>query len=286
MTQIEEDISTSIAAVLVDTSGGVLVDLVSTDYESYYSTLTPIPDVEKHVENADSEELYGGEFWLVDLHLCEETGALFACDADGNVHTNASGTWKIEPVTKAGLRVIRCFPDGSVFTAGTDGIVYLRERESWTAISESFGQWITGMDGRSQADLTISGDAGLVAQYIDGEWNIVELPTDITFNAVLALKDEYLVGGCKGTLFHGQGGSWKDLTSGDADIHDLVLYQDQIWIACGTRGVGQLVDGSIEIVRDTFAAFVLHAAGNYLALAGNNIAMRFDGERYKGRRYG
>lgn len=286
MAHIEEDISTSIAAVLADPNGGILVNLISTDFESFYSTLTPILDVEDVVENAVSEELYGGEFWLVDLHRCEGTGALFACDSDGNVHTNASGIWKIEPVTDAGLRVIRCLPDGSVITAGTDGIVYRREEESWSAISQSFGQWITGMDGRSQNEITISGDAGLVAQYHRKEWHIVDLPTNSTFNTVLALPDAYLVGGSKGTLFRGDGESWVDLTSGSADVHDLAIYKEQIWVACGTAGVGQLMDDSIEIVRDTFAAFIIHAAGNYLALAGNDIAMRFDGERYKGRRYG
>ncbi len=195
-----EDASTSVAAVLADDSGAMLVDVVTTDYESFYSALTPVTDVVQTLENEATDELYGGNFWILDLDRRDQDGAIFACDDDGCVHTNASGDWAIEKVSQQGLRSIRCLPDGSVFTLGTDGIVYRRDDEQWVKASESFGVWLTGIDGPSKDSFTICGDTGLLAQFKDGVWNTVEVATDATLNAVLWNGENYLIGGARGLL--------------------------------------------------------------------------------------
>ena len=64
-------------------------------------------------------------------------------------------------------------------------------------------------------------------------------------------------------------------------------HRGEVWSACGSAGVARVApDGSVEIMRNTFAAFSIHAAEPFIAFAGNLTAVRFDGTEWKGRRYG
>jgi hypothetical protein len=286
MAEPDDDLTRSVAAVLTEPGGGILVDLVTTDYESFHSVLTPIPDIASPESNAESEEAYAGPFWLIDIDRAAN-GALYACDGDGNVHTNRSGVWTVEPVSPGkGLRVVCALPDGTVLTAGTEGVVYRRGAEAWTAISPSFGQWITGMGGRTGRDLAVCGDNGLVAVLSGDTWTTPMLPTDATLNALIAVGEEFLAGGQNGTLFRGNAEAWADLSGSGHDIHGLAVREGMVWAACGSAGAATLAeDGAIEVVRDTFAAFCVHSAGPHIVFAGNLTVARFDGATWKGRRY-
>ena len=265
----------------------MLVDLVTTDYESYWSALTPISDIAQIASNEVSVEIYKEDAWLIDMHRAGN-GAIFACDGDGSVHTNVSGGWAIEPVSPGkGLRVIRCLDDGSVFTAGTEGIVYRRDPEGWVAASDPLGQWITGMAGTDAAHLAVCGDGGLVAVLDPSGWTVVDLPSNATFHCVLVVAEGYLVGGASGALYRGASEGWEDLGGSGFDIHGLARRRGEIWAACGAAGAAQLEpNGTLSIQRSTFAAFCIHASGDYLAFAGNLTAVRYDGAEWKGRRYG
>lgn len=283
----DRDLTQSIGCLLTEPGGAMLIDLVTTDYESFWSVLTPLPDIADTTENAASVEAYKEEAWLTDMHRAPD-GALYACDGEGNVHTNVSGSWQIEPVSPGkGLRVIRCLADGAVLAAGTAGIVYSRQPAGWVAISGPLGQWITGMDGSSGSSLAVCGDAGLVATFDGAGWTVVDLPSNATFHSVLALPGGYLVGGASGALYRSTADGWEDLGGSGFDIHGLARRETEIWAACGSAGVALMEpDGTLNIVKSSFAAFCIHASGRYLALAGNLTAVRFDGADWKGRRYG
>ncbi|WP_225028922.1 hypothetical protein [Xinfangfangia pollutisoli] len=283
----DEDRSQSVAAILAGSDGSLLVDLVTTDYEYFESHLLPITDIDDEGDPDDDGEppFYHCENWLTGL--CRSpSGFVFACDADGNVHHNAAGRWVQEPVTPGqGLRVIRALPDGTILTAGTAGTVHLRGAAGWASLGDSFGQWITGMDGSSAEDFAICGDGGLLALRRGARWERPELPTDGTLNAVLALQGSYLVGGAGGVLFRGAGDVWLD-QSGEIGIHGLARQGNTVWAACGTEGAATIAaDGRVEIVNDNFAAYALDAAGKFVAFAGNDMAVRFDGADWLGRGY-
>lgn len=281
-----DDLSTSVGAVLIERGGAMLVDVVTTDYERFASSLIVLRNIDEQVVGEPSDEIYRGSFWLLDMHR-SAAGAIYAGDADGNVHTNASGSWMVEPVTPGlGIRVVRCLPDGSVFAAGAAGTVHRRDPDGWVPVSENFGQWITGLDGRSATDLVVAGDAGLVAQLSGSNWERIALPTDITFHAVLAFGGDYLVSGASGALFAGSGPNWQDRTSTSSDLHAMSIYESDVWIACGSDGVGRLGADGIENVRHTFAAYVMHAEGSFICFGGNDVVARFDGTNWRGRRYG
>ena len=279
--------SQSIVSIVAEPSGTLIVDLVTTDGESFFSVLTPLRDIAETRANMPSDELYNGAFWLVDVCLSPE-GHIYACDAEGNVHTNASGAWQVEPVTPgAGLRVVRVLPDGSVFAAGNAGTVHRRSPDGWLAVGESLGAGITSLDGRSADDLAICGDAGLVAVLSGDRWTRPDLATKMPLNTVLAQAEGYMVGGAGGALFRSVGGVWNRLGGSSLDFHGLVSYRGEVWSACGSAGAARVApDGSVEIMRNTFAAFSIHAAEPYIAFAGNQTAVRFDGTEWKGRRYG
>ena len=280
------DLSITVGAIVVEEGGAMSADVVTTDYESFSSSLVILRNIEEQVVDAESEEFYGGSFWLLDLDR-SANGSIFAGDADGNVHTNASGEWTVESVSPGfGIRVVRCLPDHTVFAAGSEGIVYVRTPDGWAAASANFGQWITGLDGRTASDLVIAGDSGLVAQFDGTNWTRIELPTDVTFHAVLSFENEYYVCGASGALFSGSGLVWQDRTSLRSDLHGITNYDGEIWLACGSDGAGRLGPNGLEIVLNTFAAYSVHSAGHYLGFAGNGSVVRFDGTNWHGRRYG
>lgn len=193
--------------------------------------LTPIPDIADPTEGRPSQQTYAAEAWLTDISR-DTHGALFACDAEGFVHSNVSGEWRTESVSPGkGLRVIRCFADGTVMAAGTAGIVYRRGPEGWVAASPPLGQWITGMDGSSGAQLAVCGDERLLVTLDGRGWTPVELPSKATFHCLLALPDGYLVGGAAGALYRGAGEGWKELGGSSHDIHGLALRDGEIWAA-------------------------------------------------------
>ena len=96
----EEELSRSIAAILCDAGGALLVDLVTTDYESFQSVLTPILNIAETVTAEPSVETYRVPVWLTDLCRAPD-GKIFACDAEGAVHHNLAGDWAIEQIGRA-----------------------------------------------------------------------------------------------------------------------------------------------------------------------------------------
>lgn len=287
MQQAEDtELSRSIGAVVVDPRGALLVDLVTTDGESFFSALTPLRDIAANVTDEASEELYKGAFWLVDMCRSAD-GHIYACDADGNVHTNVSGAWVSEPVTPGkGLRVVRVLADGSVFAAGATGTVYRRRADGWHAVGGDLGAAITGLDGRTEHDLAICGDAGLVATLSGERWSHATIG-EAPLSCVLAVEGGYLVGGPHGALYRGVDGAWRRLGDSSFDFHGLASYRGETWAACGSAGTARVSsDGGVEVMRSTFAAYSIHAAATYIAFAGNLTAVRFDGTDWKGRRYG
>lgn len=283
-----EGLSRSANAALVNAEGKLLVNLVSTDGEYFESHLFPVDfDAdEDEDDDEDTDAIYSCDGWLVGL--CGEPGGnLFACDADGNVHHNASGSWLVEPVSPGrGLTAIRILRDGTVLAAGTAGIVFARGKTGWTALGTAFDGAITGIDGLSIRDFTICGAAGLIAQRRGDEWIRPKLPTDAQVNCVLATDDGYLAAGVGGALFREREGSWENLSKPGPDIHQLAIRHEEVWAACGSAGAARIAaDGGVTIVRDSFAAYDIHAAGDYLGLSGNDIAVRFDGTDWFGRSY-
>ncbi len=283
MAEIErDDLGKSVGAILLNENGALLNAVVATDGESFYSVLSPIPDIAAAVFQTDVPGIYSGNFWITAFDR-DRNGNLFVADADGRVHTNLTGSWTIENVTLGkGLRTVRCLPDGTILTAGTSGTIFRREPTGWLPMNEPVSQWINDIDGAGELDFVAVGDAGLVLKRVGTGWDRPEIPTNATLHGVLSLGKDYLVCGAKGAIFRSDGTAWRDLSFGSVDLFGMREYRQEIWIACGTDGAGVLTDDGIEARRQTFAAYSIDTAGQFIAFAGNNIVVRHDGSAWHG----
>ncbi|MET0596687.1 MAG: hypothetical protein ABWZ57_02340 [Mesorhizobium sp.] len=286
MAQDPEEHTTSVDDVLIDKDGRIQCMVVMSDGENFHSIVAEIADISVRKAGGRANKLYRGDFWLTAMARTS-SGAFLLTDSTGRVHTNLSGAWAIENVSPGhGLRCLWVSPEERIYCGGTDGIVYERVSGGWVAISPSLGNWLTAITGQDHSDLLAVGDNGLVARFDGASWTGVDLGTNVNFNATLLdTAGDYLICGTRGTLFRGRGDAWVDISSGETNLFDLVTFANSVWVACGPGGVGRLTDSGIEIVKDTFAAFAVDAAGQFLAACGNNIVGRFDGENWFGYRY-
>lgn len=274
------------AGVVLQPSGEILVNLSATDGENYYTMLSAIPDIEQPARGEGAEAVYEGEFWITALTQAPG-GAIYACDADGNVHDNATGEWRVTSVAPDGLRAIACLPDGTLITGGTGGLVYRLDAGGWRAMTPNIGVWINALAGQSAQDFAAAGDKGALWRWRgDGPGQRIELPTDASFRGLLRAGADYLACGENGALFRGAGEDWTDLTVPGHDFYDMACYGAEVWLACGAAGAGRLTDGRIEIVRDTFTAYNICSAGRFAAFAGEGSVIRHDGKAWLRRTYG
>ncbi|WP_149141264.1 hypothetical protein [Gemmobacter caeruleus] len=283
---MSDDADWTVTGLLLHPGGQILVNLTATDGEDFYTMLSEIPDIARPAEGGPAEAAYEGQFWITALAQGPD-GAVYACDADGHVHDNASGTWRVTPVAPDGLRAIACLPDGTVITGGTGGRVYRLDARGWRAMAPDLGIWINALAGQGAQDFAAAGDEGALWLWRgEGPGRRVDLPTDATFQDLLRDGAGYLVCGDNGALFRGAGEDWADLTATAHDLYEMARYGDEVWLACGEAGVGRLTDNGIEIVRDTFIAHGIRTAGRYAAFAGGPSVIRHDGEIWLRYSYG
>jgi hypothetical protein len=130
------------------------------------------------------------------------------------------------------------------------------------------------------------GDEGLAMQFDGSTWSPLGAPSKLNLHGVLVHGKQLWLCGAKGTLLCREGTKWIDYSDHKEDIFGMAIRGKDIWLACGTRGAGMLVNNKIKIMRDTFAAFTICAAGDYLGFAGNDTVVRFDGKAWEGYGYG
>lgn len=277
----------TIGDMLLASDGALLACVVTTDYESFHSALNPIADIATPMSGGQLPALYQGNFWLTGLAMAGN-GAVYACDADGTVHDNATGAWRQRPVSPGkALRTIACLADGSVLTGGTGGVVYRsRDGQPFEALSPGLDTWINDFAGSSADSFVVAADGGVLVQWQGGQATRVPLATDATLNAAFLDGDRYLVAGARGLLLRGTGDAWDDITSTDADLFGIARYGREIWLAAGPGGVLRLNGDRLEQVRKTFVAHRIRGGERFVAFAGDNLIFRHDGVAWPGYRFG
>lgn len=282
----DDDYTTTVSGVIVDDTGAMICLLSMYDGESHYCRLTPIADILQPPPAGEVATIYDYRGWITDLFTSTD-GTLLCCDASGNVHVRRDMEWSITRTGAESLRAIWASNGNTIFAVGTDGLVWSNLGGEWQPISDNFGVWLNDVVGLRDDRIMVVGDSGFAASWNGETWTAVDLPTSGNLNAVHPLNEtDWIVGGSGGTLFRGSGDTWTDLSAPLDGVFGFADSQGELWLACGSSGVGILSpDGSVEMMRDTFAARRIHAAGVYIAFAGNDIAARYDGQNWKGRRF-
>lgn len=282
----ESDNTTTAGGVLVDQKGRMLTLVVKTDYESFFSSLSPMEDIASPQSTNSVPSIYSGDFWLTDIDIDGE-GKLWVTDADGRVHTNLTGEWSIESVSSEALTVIKCLTDGTVLAGGTSSEVFVRSDDGWDRMGDVLRARINDIAGMSSKNVAVVGDGGFLATFDGNVWTEVALATNVKLNGIVALRDQrFLACGDRGALFVGRDNEFLALPPVDEKMFKLIYWNDEIWCACGTGGAGRLdQEFNLEIMRNTFAAFRLHSSGGFISFAGHDIVVRFDGKKWAGFKY-
>ncbi len=277
----------SIGGLLLDPGGAILACIVTTDYESFHSALRPIPDIAVPMSGGEIPAAYQGNFWITGLARAP-SGAIYACDADGSVHDNATGPWRVTALSPGqGLRAIACLGDGTVLTGGTSGVVYRSLPDGgFEALEPAPGQWINAFAGKGRDDFVVVADGGTAVRWDGGGASSIDLATDATLHDVLLDGSTYLIAGPNGLLFRGAGEVWEDISRGSDAYFELARYHGKLWAAAGPGGVLDLTDAGAEPVRQTFNAYRIRTAGRFAAFAGDNLVVRHDGEVWSGYKFG
>lgn len=277
----------TIGDMLLDPGGAILACVVTTDHESFHSALNPIPDIATPMTGGQLPAAYQGSFWLTGLARFG-SGPIYACDAEGNVHDNAAGSWRQRPVSPGkALRAIECLPDGTILTGGTSGEVF-RSRDGgvFERLLPEAGSWINAFAGTDAENFVVAADDGVLLQWQGGTGRQIDLATDVTLNAAFWDGGSYLVAGAKGLLLRGSQDAWDELGGSDADLFGIARYGDEIWLAAGPGGVLRLVGDELAQVRKTFVAHRIRGTDRFAAFAGDNLLFRHDGAAWPGYRFG
>ena len=150
----------------------------------------------------------------------------------------------------------------------------------------SLGNTILCIAGSSSSDLYASGEGALFWHYDGRQWTQIQLPTNAILVGLLVLSSgDILVSGSAGTLFRGSGLTWTDVSQRGRDFYKMAFYRKKIHIAGGGQGVFTFDGATVSNLKGSFPVYRLSSNGSYLALAGGNSAVRYNGSDWDGPDY-
>lgn len=280
-----EDYSVSCDGVALSANGVLYSIVVYTDGEGYNSYVYRDSDVAEESGPNVQTELLDVQLWLTDIWL-SETGTLFVSDADGSVHRYDGAEWVITSVSPRAITTLWGFSDEEIYAGGREGIVYRFDGTIWSPISAPLGETLFSIRGSSSRNLYVCGEAALLWHYDGGEWISIVLPTNRGLvDLLLVTPNDVLACGPSGVLFRGAGTEWADVSQSGHDLHALALYRGLIYVAGADEGIFTFDGTALTNVKDTLTAYSLVARGDYLAAAGDTLAVRFDGVDWFGPEY-
>ncbi|ESY73600.1 hypothetical protein X743_11870 [Mesorhizobium sp. LNHC252B00] len=264
-------------------NGTIFTAVVYYDGESFYSYVVEEPDVSR--DDVPTASILEKPCWFTSIWR-SKSGRIFVPDDDGKVHAGSGSDWTESQVSPDPLTTVWGFGDDSVYVGGSDGVVYHWDGAQWSAISRPLGDTIQCFGGVSSNDLYVAGEGALFWHYDGREWTQVPLPTNAILVGLLALSStDVLVSGSDGALFRGSGLEWSDVSQSGRDFYEMAFFRKTIYIAGGGQGVFTFDGLTVSNVKDSFPVYNLSANKKYMALAGGNSAIRFDGTDWFGPDY-
>lgn len=277
--------SVTVTGAVVDLEGKVYAVVDNYNGEAHFSILSQENDVTGGDPDERGITIYENETWFTDLWRADE-GIFFITDADGVVHIGGDDNWTVHKVSERALNVVWGLSVDSVFVAGDMGIVYHWDGSDWNQISDPLGAPILCIQGFSEDLIYVTGEAALLWYSKRGSWTQVALPTNSILAGLLVLsEDQVLIAGSNGTMFRGSEQTWQDISVSGSNLFDLQLFQNEIYVASGADGVFMLKDDDLVPTKDNISAYKLEANSKFLAVAGDNLAARFDGSDWFGTFY-
>ena len=279
-------------------------------------------DIDKRIiiflrEHVEGERLYSRDMRGFERLHCasplKPKSQLVAIDAMGNPIIFGAGDSDFEeelvstptgPI-RGGVRNIRTIGDHVYVVSGRRGVCRRVGKEQWESLCPALGFKVEGVKRREQKKLDkqtegwgfddvggfsedeiyACGGSGDVMRYKDGQWKVLEFPSNQQLESICCAGDgNVYIGGQSGSIFMGRDDKWKLLFKGKLSLpfNDLIWYEDKLW---GTNSYGLWVlDGDEMVPADItpeikVCAGHLSAADGVMLLAGSNgAAFREDGK--------
>ena len=277
------DYSVTVNGTVVADDGTISSAVAYYDGESFYSFVISESDVAS--DDNRTERLYEKPCWFTDIWR-SNSGRLYVCDDNGVVHSGSGTEWAQAQVSPRHLNTVWGFDDNSIYAGGSEGVVHRWDGVRWSAVSPALGNTILCIAGSSSSDLYASGEGALFWHYDGRQWTQIQLPTNAIWVGLLVLSSGViLVSGSAGTLFRGSGLNWTDVSQRGRDFYKMAFYRKKIHIAGGGQGVFTFDGATVSNLKDSFPVYRLSSNGSYLALAGGNSAVRYNGSDWDGPDY-
>ena len=148
------------------------------------------------------------------------------------------------------------------------------------------GPDLSAVHGRSETDVAVVGNDGLVARWDGSTWRVLDLPASGRFRAVHVMPD--------GTLYAaGLGGVFVRLFEGELtvlegtkdDLHAIQPFEGSIYVGSAEGGI-HVVDGSgLVSTKPKARGYFMHATDRHLTTCGVTQMAQFDGGKWRARTF-
>jgi len=212
-------------------------------------------------------------------------GQVFICDGAGAVFRNPDPVadnmvWDMDAVgiTPEGIWGLS---SSDVLTwGGPDEKIRRWDGKTWSPMPHP-GGWIRAIHGPSPDLLYAVGHGGRIFRWEGHRWIRVPYPDTTLSSVVVVDADHVYAAGPGGELLEGSTHGMSKLLHFDAAILSMAWWKGELWL--GTKlGLGKLVDGQVEILKENIIAYSLDGRGDLIIGAPDFAACSTDGEQFTG----
>ncbi|RUX27797.1 hypothetical protein EOA23_16495 [Mesorhizobium sp. M2A.F.Ca.ET.042.01.1.1] len=275
MADEDNDFINTCHRAVVKRSGDVVVLNVISDGESFVSSL----EYARNFPDDEPDELFSEQMLAADF-----------IEDEGDKYILAEGTGRVIEVSSAGPRTlvnletmlggIARLTDGQVAVFGPDGRFFIGGGTAWREVP-GLSVDVLGAVGDAKNGLYVCGNNGLFARLQNNRWQQFDLGTNASLNALLPTgRDELLICGNSGIFGRWSAGSWSFIEAPALDFYDLAAYRNEIYIGAGSDGLYKLKNDQFALVKDNVFSYALRSSDKFMAIAGENEAVRFDGRDF------
>jgi hypothetical protein len=265
----EDGILTTCHAAFPFDNGTVISLRVATDGEGYVTTVSAI----RNFPDGPTTDLFEDSILAADFLVVSGEKILLA-DTVG----------LITEINRAKARVIAeldnvlagIYQSSSVtYAYGIDGAVFASP--TWSALPRLRADVLSVCEA-DKGQLYVCGSDGLFARFSDEVWEEIDLGTNVSLNVACVLPDGgILVLGMNGFAGIMKDEEWSLLNLPQLDFYDACVFRGETYIGAGSDGLHVLQNGELVLVKDNVISYTLRSCTQYLAIAGDNEIVRYDG---------
>lgn len=272
---MSDDVMTTCHRAFAIGSDKVASLVVSTDGEDFNSSITIIEDFpEGDMDDIFSDNLLVADaVWLGKSRFVLAEGTGLIIEVNGR---RSQETANLDVV----LSGITTLGSGELAVFGPDGRVFVGAGANWRPLPPLEAD-VLDVAGAGSDRLYACGEQGLLAAFDGTAWTTFDLGTNVALNALLLEGgDALVVCGAKGLAGRFSGGQWEAFEAPEVDFYGLARFKGLVHAGAGPDGLLTLSGRVLEVLKEDVFAYALTSSDAYLAIAGENRIVRYDGSEF------